>query len=310
MDLFVDLLVKLLPIYVLIFLGYAGGKIFHLDTKTLSKIVIYFVLPFVIFAGNLRLDIQTRYFILPIFFYITCILVCLLAYWISGFVYKGTNSQRNLIAFASGYGNYGIYGIPAATAVFGLTFEPLIIFMVIGFQLFQDTFGFFMVSKGAHTTKESISKVLHMPGVYAFLVGLILNFLGFSRIAEYAPVETIIGIFRQSLTFLGMFIIGLSASTVPGFKVDMKLLSLIFFNKFVIWPAVVVGAIVLDMFVFGLFEQEIHQILILLSFIPVAGLVPSFAQEADLEPGEVSLVVFISNFVSLLLIPLSISLFF
>jgi predicted permease len=309
MSLFLDLGIKLFPIYVIIFLGYFSGKIFKLDINAFSKVLIYFILPYVIFNGILNLDLEFSYLALPVLFYFICTGIALFGLYISGLFYEKKDPNRNIIAFGGGYGNYGFYAIPTAIAVFGKEIEPLLIFITIGFQLFQDTIGFFILSKGNFTTRQSIIKVLKLPGVYAFTLGFLLNIFELNSFAQSQVMLDLADIFRNSLIFLGMFVTGLAASKVPKFRFNLKFISLIFLLKFVIWPVLVLGFIFLDKSTLALFNDQIYTLALLLSLIPIAGLVPSFAQEAGLDPSQSSVAVFISNFISLILIPLAIVLF-
>jgi len=49
---------------------------------------------------------------------------------------------------------------------------------ILGFVLYENTLGFYIVARANFSIKESIRKVLKLPTIYAFLLGVLLNIGG------------------------------------------------------------------------------------------------------------------------------------
>ncbi len=69
MDVFFTLIAKLIPIYVLIGLGYALTKRYKIDKDSIVKLSIYLVAPVVIFHGVYTLDLSGKVLFLPLLFF-------------------------------------------------------------------------------------------------------------------------------------------------------------------------------------------------------------------------------------------------
>ena len=100
MTIFIELVVKLTPLYVLIPLGYVAGKFLKADKKTLAVILIYIVASFVVFDGALRANLDLESFTLPLTVYVLSCLFCCGTYFFSRFFWK--DSTRNILAFLAG----------------------------------------------------------------------------------------------------------------------------------------------------------------------------------------------------------------
>lgn len=109
----------------------------------------------------------------------------------------------NILAFSAGTGNTGYFGIPLAVIFFEPELADIFIFTVLASLLYESTSGFYVTAKGNFTVKESIKKMSRLPILYAFILGLILNLLGF-QIPDVISSYT--GQFKGAYGILGMMI--------------------------------------------------------------------------------------------------------
>ncbi len=304
MEIFLTLLFKLIPLYLIIFLGYLAGRFLSVQKESIATVVIYILVPVIIFNGTATTPISISTLSLPVLFFILCCCMCLFFYFLGGFIWK--DNTRNVLALAAGSANTGYFGIPVAIAFFDSHIVGLVTLATMGFQLFENTLGFFITAKGHHSAKEALLRVAKLPTVYAFFAGLAVNALGFQFGQIYS--DTVI-LFRGAFTVLGMMIIGLGLANIRTYKFDYKFITFSFFARFMIWPLVVLAVIAIDSALFKLYDKSIHTVMILMAIVPLAANTVAIATQLKVHPEKVAVTVLLSTLFALVYIPL-IALFF
>jgi malate permease and related proteins len=296
---FFTLLTKLIPLYLIILLGFIAGKYLDVKKETIAPLLIYIIVPVIIFNGVITTKITTSVLSLPILFFILSCFMCLLFFTIARFIWQ--DATKNILAFTAGTGNTGYFGLPVAIALFDKNILGIYVLSLLGFIIYENTLGFFIIAKGHHTIKESIRKVLTLPTVYAFFLGLFVNLSGVKLGSIYAGAEIN---FQGAFTILGMMMIGLGLSSIKNYKFDFKFLGLSFFAKFVAWPLLVFFIIYIDSHFFKVYDTNIYKIMILLSIVPFAANTVIFATQLKAHPEKASLAVLLSTLFALFYIPL------
>lgn len=299
MTIFFTLLLKLIPFYLFILLGFIAGKYLNAHKESIASIVIYIVTPVIVFHGAATTQINIGTMSLPLIFFLISSSMCLLVYNIVKHIWQ--DSTRNILAFAAGSGNTGYFGLPVAIAIFGEKATPLVVLCIMGFVLYENSLGFFITARGHHTVGESIRKVLKLPSIYAFIFGLFVNVLGITLGSIYFDTVTI---FRGAYTLLGMMIIGLGLSAITKFEFDMKFIFVSFFVKFLLWPFVIVTVIIADTLLFKIYNPSIHKVMILMSVVPLAANTVAYATALRAQPEKASMAVLLSTIFALFYIPL------
>lgn len=304
MDVFFTLLFRIIPLYFIIFLGYIAGKFLKVQKEAVASLLIYLIVPVVIFNGAYRASITPGTMALPIMFFITASAICLLAYRIYSYMWKG--SEKNILAFAAGAGNTGYFGIPVGIALFGEQIVPLITLCILGIILYENTLGFFLTARGNHTLKESLRKISRLPAIYAFAMGLFFNLMKIPLDGGYAAL---VGNFQGALSVLGMMLIGVGMASIGRADFDIKFLSMAFLVRFLVWPIAVVGLIALDARMLHLFTPQIHNVMILMSIVPLAANTVAYAAALKVHPEKAAMAVLLSTLFALFYIPLVVTLF-
>ena len=305
MDLFTTILLKLIPLYLMISLGYIAARRLKAQKETVAKILIYIIAPAVIFYGAYTTEMNFASLSLPVFFFILACLISLFFYGIGRLTYR-EDSTKNILAFTSGTGNTGYFGLPVIYAVLGENAFSLAVLSILGFVLYENTLGYYFIAKGHYSTKESVRKVLKLPIVYAFAIGLLFNFFSL-HLGDLAV--TTISHFKGAYTLLGMMIIGMGLATVRLEHIDFKFISLSFLAKFITWPLVMGGCILLDTLVFHVYGPSIYNVMIIMAIVPLAANTVAFATDLNVHPDKAALAVFLSTFFALFYIPLVTTLF-
>ncbi len=304
MEIFLTLIFKLIPFYIFILLGLLAGKVLRAQKETLASILIYMIQPVIVFHGALISQISVGTLSLPFIFFAAATLICISTYQIVKNIWH--DSTKNILAFTAGSGNVGYFGLPVAVSIFGEQALSLVTLVILGSALYENTIGFFITARGHHSAKESLIKVATLPSVYAFLLGIFINLLQIKMGAIY--LDTVM-IFRGSYTLLGMMLIGLGLSGITKYSFDLKFISFAFVTRFLIWPVLILFIIFIDANLFKFYDSYIHNILILMSIVPLAANTVAYATALRAQPEKASLAVLLSTLFALFYIPLVISLF-
>ena len=200
MDIFLQIFGhNIVPIFILIFLGFFLSKKFNLDIITLSKLNFYIFTPAFIFQ-----NLYTKKIPLEMFKVFMCVaalmLINYLAATIVGKIRKYDTSKANAFKNSLMFYNSGNIGLPLITLVFSsaafitngnnpyLNIAVTVQVMVMVLQdVTVNTIGFFNGRSENMHIKDSIKKVLSMPAIYVITLAII-----FKMIPSYDLSKTII----------------------------------------------------------------------------------------------------------------------
>jgi len=289
----------------MILLGFIGAKVLKVQKETIAKLLIYIIAPAVIFYGTYTAEINFANLSLPVLFFCLASAMALFFLMIGNIVFE-KDSTKNILAFTAGTGNTGYFGLPVISAVLGDQAFSLAVLAILGFVLYENSIGFFLTAKGNHTAKESLWKVIKLPTIYAFFIGLLLNLLSV-HLGDIALIT--IGHFKGAYTLLGMMIIGMGLATVSIKEIDCKFISLTFLAKFISWPLVILGIIALDKYFFHIYNLPVYNVIIIMAIVPLAANTVAVATELKVHPNKAALAVLLSTLFALFYIPLIASLY-
>lgn len=289
---------KIIPLYLNILLGYLAGKFLDAHRETIARLMLYIINPIVIFNGVLLTKMDAGVLALPFLVFLISSLICLCFFRLSRSMWQ--DSSRSLVAFSAGTGNTGYFGLPLALMLFDQQGEGLYIMALLGITFFENSVGYYIFARETMPAKECVRKLLTLPALYAFILGLLLNVFKL-------PIPELFGEFMQHIkgtySVLGMMIIGLGLATLTSFKIDFKFIGLTFFAKFVVWPVVVLLLIQADLYFFNLMNPSIYNALILLAIVPLGSNTVMMAALMRSYPEKAATAVLISILVALVYVP-------
>jgi predicted permease len=142
--------------------------------------------------------------------------------------------------------------------------------------------------------------------MYAFLLGLILNavHIPLPQVALDMALN-----FRGAYTVLGMMIIGLGLSGLKNLSLDGPFLLMAFIAKFVLWPGIMLAVIAVDRAYFGLFSPDMHNIMVVLSIVPMAANTVLYATEMRVHPEKAATAVALTTLFTIVYIPVMVTMF-
>jgi predicted permease len=298
MELFSLLFFKLLPLYGTIALGYIARKYLDVERQTLSRILLYLVVPFIFFNGAMHTPVSLGLLCMPLIVAAVSSALCLLFYRIGGRYWQ--DSTRNLLALMAGDANTGYFGLPVAMLLFDATGVGIYLSIIIGVLLYENTLGFFITARGRHTVGEAIAKLLRLPTLYAFGLGLLLHGCGLNL-----PDATsdFFSAMRGAYLIMGMMVIGIALAEVAIHHIDWTFIGFAFLAKFGCYPLAVFLLVQCDLHALHWFDPQIHEAFLLMSLMPLATNSVIFATLLDAQPEKAASSVFISVLFAMAYVP-------
>ena len=293
----------MLPLYTYVLFGYIAGKKLDAHLDTIAKLMFYLITPIIVFNGTLHTPITANVLSVPVLTYLFACSMCLLFYQISRRIWS--DSSKNIIAFSAGSGATGYFGIPLAMLLFSPEKEGLYIMSLLGVTLYDYSVGYYISSKGSYSAMSCLYRVVKLPTLYAFALGLFLNYFSIEMPVVY---HDFIGHIRGVYTVLGMMIVGVGIAGVAHITLDYKFIAVAFIAKFIVWPLLVFSFVWIDISYLHWYGSDIHHALTLISIVPIAVNTVMMASMANSHPEKASLTVLLSTLFALVYIPLMVNL--
>ena len=300
-DLVTLLIVNIVPLYILIALGFISGKWLEVNLPSMATIAIYILAPMVNFGALAQMDFTPEYMALPFVIFCISTLVGLISYNLAHKIWK--NNMANLIGMGSVTGNTMYFGLPVALALLEPEWIGIYALMNLGLFINEVGLGYFFGARGQATLKGALLKVIKLPVIHAIWIGLLYNFSGlelsdtFLRYWNYA-----IG----AWVLIGMMIIGVALSKQSKLDVDVKLLTSMFIPKFILWPLLGFAVILADITYFQAFSREVYLMLAIMCAVPLAGNLVAYAATLKLHPEKAAAAVLISTILACISVPVAV----
>jgi malate permease and related proteins len=296
---FVDLLLIVLPAFLIFGAGFIGQKLLKLDIKSISTMSLYLMLPFLTFDTFYSNQLNVEYFYMFLF---TCLLALIMMTLtvLFGFFIKSDKTQMSAMLLGTIFPNSGNYGAPVAMFAFGaIGFQYAVIFMVIHAFL-MNTIGIFIASYGSEKTtsiKDSLMRVIKMPVLYGFLFGVLFQLLNIELPSTIQDGISLVG--SASIPTV-MLILGMQLAEIKPQKFELKYVNTVTIFRMLISPLL---AVVLVNFM--PVNDMIKNVYILLAAMPIAANTTLLAVQFNVKPDLTSFTTLVTTLLSLLTIPLT-----
>lgn len=300
MDIFFTLFTNLIPLYILIALGFVAGRYLNVDRTSIANLVIYLCLPVVAFGFVSTLEFQLSYIFLPLIILGVSSIVGLGVYAL-GLRIFGDN-RANLLSMCASMPNSGYFGLPLVILLFKdqPQWVGVYMFMMLGVTIYEATIGYYIAARGSYSVRDSIKKLVKFPALYAIALALIVNMSGAEMPEQFT---TYWGYFKGAYVVMGMMIIGVALASVEKFVIGPRFLSLVALGKFVIFPILIGIVIALDMHFTHIFNVEIYKLMLIVSIVPPAANIAAFAAQLNVQPEKAATTVLVCTVFALFYIP-------
>ncbi|HSH47139.1 MAG TPA: AEC family transporter [Halomonas sp.] len=279
-------------------LGIFTARRLAVDPRPIATLLIYLIAPLTFFRGLVMGGPTPAYLLITAALFATACGMALLVNAVARRLLPADESA--VLAFSAGTGNTGYFGLPVALVLLPSEGVTLYLFAVLGVTLYEFTLGYYLSARGRFSVRESLIKITRLPLIYAFLAALLLEGLG---LALPAGVMRGLEVFPSAYTLLGMMIIGMTLGRVSPREFDLRFIGACVGVRYVLWPALMLAAVVALQASVGL-SPELAMALLLLGVVPMAANVVVVAMELGIAPEKGALAVLITTLAAPLLIPL------
>lgn len=297
------LLYELLPVYILVALGWVAGQYLSASGRHIAGIMLYIVTPSVVFSGVMEAPLSPEVLLLPALTFGFCLTVSLVARLVAGrLVHDGS---ATLMPLAVGTGNTGYFGIPVALLLFGEQGLAIYIVCMLGTTLFENSVGFYLAARGRFSVRDCLLRVLRLPTLYAFALAATINLSGGRMPEVFVPLFDNL---RGAYSVFGMMIVGMGITSLRGLVGNPRFTGLAFLGKFLLWPLLAVAFWWLDSQFFGQYGTAVYQAIFLISITPIAANTVVIASLLDSSPRQAAGTTLLSTLFSLVYIPVMVTL--
>ena len=293
------LAVKLVPLYLLVAIGFGLGRLFDVKGQDFGKLALYVLSPTVVFKGFVTGDLHGALLALPFAVFGLCSLVALGLQPLAGRFWR--DGRERIASFTSGTGNTGFFGIPACLSLIGPEALPLVVMVSFGATAYENSVGFFTVARSEASVGGAVLRVLKYPGLHACWLGALLNLSG-TKVPT--PVMQTVEIVSGAFVPVGMMIIGLGLARVRSLRLDLGFIAFTFLAKFALWPALALAFIWVDTHALHAFSRVGHQVMLIESLTPLAAVTVVHATLRNIHPDRAAMAVALSTLFALLWLPI------
>ncbi|MEJ2437594.1 MAG: AEC family transporter [Sulfurovaceae bacterium] len=290
----IDVFISIIFIYAFISLGYLSKVFFKEDinTKTLTLLSVYFFQPFVALWGFGTASLHVEHISVP-FLYIFIILIVLLPSILISKKLFSDKKEQVIFSITGFVGNTGNIGIPLGIALFGQ--ESVIYTTLINlanvFVVYM--LGVYIYSRGSFDVKTSLLNIIKIPIIPASIIAIILNVNSIEygkQIEEFLKMGAYSGIVIQ-LFLLGTFLQGVKLA-----KINLRLLTGVFSQKFILLP--LLSIVILNLTPLSSFAKAV---IFMEMMMPLAITNINLASLYDCRPKDITALILLST---LLFLPL------
>ncbi|WP_010531911.1 AEC family transporter [Lentibacillus jeotgali] len=290
-ELFTILVDILLPIFIIMGIGYFMQKKFELNLQTLAKLNIYFLVPGFIFVKLYSTEFSPRVFSLVVLFFVLLVLMLFILSKImvklQGFDRaKGTTFSNSVIFF-----NSGNYGVPVNDLVFkGDPFAMSIQVIILTMQnILTFTYGIFAMQSVKIGKLKALLGYFKMPVLYAMVAGIVLNI---SNISVPQFIWTPANYISEAMIAIALILLG---AQVAQIKISSALTSVYFSLMLRLLIGPVLSLIII--YIFGI-NGVAAQALLIASSMPTSVNSSVIAQEYNNYPQFAAQIVLFSTLFS------------
>jgi predicted permease len=282
-----------LPIFILIGIGFTLDKVFELNIETLTKILFYVITPIVAFNTLVGTELKsTEIFYIGSITIIFQIVMYVLSHAL--FSLKPFKKERAVLACSATFFNSGNYGFPFMLLAFGERGLEVVALIIPAQAIILFSLGLIALS-GERSLKVSARRLSKVPILYALVIGLIVRLLNIPIPEVLAvPLEEL----NNGMVPLALITLGaqLSRSKVNGNLLPVASASAL---RLLVGPLVVA----LMTFLMGV-PHDLAVMLIAAAGLPTAINIFILSKEFGKSPELASQLVFWTTLVSAISLPL------
>lgn len=281
----------ILPIFILMSIGFIIQRKFHLDIQTLARLNIYFLVPGFIFVKLYSTQFSALLFTNLLLFFILFVVVLFIISAVVARMIGLDDGRKTVFTNSVLFYNSGNYGVPVNDLVFKS--DPLamsIQVIILTFQnIFLFSYGIFSLQSIKIGKLKAALGYFKMPVLYAMLSGILLN-------VYEVPIPSFIWVpanyIADAMVALALLTLGAQVSQIK-FMSGLSTVYISLFMRLILGPAIALGIILL-------FKVDgiVAQALLISSAMPTSVNSSVIAQEYENHPNFAAQIVLFSTLMS------------
>lgn len=293
-----DLFLIILPVLIVFLIGYIGQKLINFDIRTISKVSLYLMSPFLAFRTFYTTALTMDYLYICLFAVLLILLLFIIT-WIWARLLKAERSEVSAMMLGAVFMNSGNYGAPVVLFALGSPgFHVAVIIMVLH-SLFMNSLGIFFAAiggKGKATVGQALKNVFQMPVLYASIFGIVLQLI---QVHVPEAIMNGVDLVADASIPLVMLVLGMQLAAISKTRVQYRFVTSVSFIRIIISPLVATAILW-----FMPLSDLIKSVLIIQAAMPAAANTTMLALQFDTEPDLVSFTTFVTTIISIFSIPI------
>jgi len=289
----------ILPVFIIIALGYLLEHRLSLNVRSISQVTFYALAPCLVFSSTATSAVSGADIWKIISFALLTTLTMGLVSWAVARALHFSQAVESAFLLTILFVNAGDYGLSVNLFAFGQAgLERAAIFFTVS-SLLMNSVGVYLASRGQASGLDALRNVFKVPVIYGVLAGFVVNL---AAVTVPEPVTRAIDLLaRASVPFMLLLAgIQLARTSLVG---ELGIIGLAAFLRLVVAPAVaVVLAAWLDL------TGVTRQACVTQASMPTAVTTTILATEFEAEPQFVAGVVFVSTLASVITLTLLLAL--
>lgn len=296
-ELFTILKDIILPIFMIMGIGFFMQKKFNLDIQTLARLNIYFLVPGFIFVKLYSTQFSAQLFVNIFLFFGLYVLVLYVFSTIVAKLVGLDKGKKTTFSNSVMFFNSGNYGVPVNDLVFkGDPFAMSIQVIVLTLQnIFLFSYGIFSLQSINKGKLRAALGYFKMPVLYAMLAGITLNFFS-------VPIPSFVWVpanyIAEAMISLALLTLGAQVAQIQ-FKTGLSSVYFSILIRLVIGPIIALAII----FIFRV-DGITAQALLIASAMPTSVNSAVIAQEYNNYPNFAAQIVLFSTLISAITVTL------
>jgi malate permease and related proteins len=171
----------ILPIFLLVAIGFVAQKKLKMDTRTISRLNIYIFIPAVLFMKIYEAKVSLSFVGTVVVYILAIQIFMMLLGEVLSRIYKYPRSTKKAFSNTLLFFNSGNFGLPLIDLVFkgSVLATASQIFIMLTQNITTSTFGVFQASSGKSSYKKALMNILVMPSIYVLAAVVLVKTSGF-----------------------------------------------------------------------------------------------------------------------------------
>ncbi|MGP4069233.1 AEC family transporter [Halobacillus sp. B29] len=287
-----------LPVILVFFAGYALQKILHLEIKSISTVTLYIMLPCLVFKTFYEAEFNQSYLMMVIFSVLLLFSILALNK-IAAKVFRFDTPTESGLILSTAFMNAGNYGAPIVLFAFGdAGFVYSVSFMVLQ-QIVMNFFGVYYAAKGGAGIGMALKTVLKMPPTHAVWIALLFKYASIPVSDNLMSSIQLVGdaTIPSIMILLGMQLANITVKNLDWSKISYAAVLRLAGSPLIAWAL----TILLPM------NDMMASVLIVSAAMPSAATTTMYAVQFDSKPELVSSITLITTLLSVVTIPITLT---